>query len=156
MSGDFIWIDAGRTVVLRRGGLAEAAGVLAEHGFAEFELLSTPRALRAAPALAEAAARVHEVPPGQVPGLAADLLDSAVELRPSTRDKARQRPLVALGGGRVIDVAKAAASVTGARVAAIPTTMSGAEMSQSHRLPSGTSSASWHGCARSWCSPTRS
>ena len=39
------------------------------------------------------------------------------------------------GGGRPIDVAKAFASVTGARVAAIPTTMSGAEMTGIHRLP---------------------
>jgi alcohol dehydrogenase class IV len=45
--------------------------------------------------------------------------------------------LVALGGGRVIDVAKAVASVTGAHVVAIPTTMSGAEMTAIHRLPAG-------------------
>jgi alcohol dehydrogenase class IV len=37
----------------------------------------------------------------------------------------------------VIDTAKAIASVTGARVAAIPTTMSGAEMTGIHRLPIG-------------------
>src|SRR4029077_10297016 len=42
-----------------------------------------------------------------------------------------------LGGGRTIDVAKAIASVTGAPVAAIPTTMSGAEMTGIHRLPEG-------------------
>jgi maleylacetate reductase len=137
VSEDFVWIDAGRTVVFRRDVLAAAPGILAEHGLSRFELLSTPRALAGAPALAGAAVRVHEVPPGQVPGLAADLLGSAVELRSSGRDKAQQRPLVALGGGRVIDVAKAVASVTGAPVAAIPTTMSGAEMSQSHRLASG-------------------
>ncbi len=45
--------------------------------------------------------------------------------------------LVALGGGRVIDTAKAIASVTGAEVAAIPTTLSGAEMTGIHRLPAG-------------------
>jgi alcohol dehydrogenase class IV len=44
---------------------------------------------------------------------------------------------VALGGGRVVDVAKAVASVTGAEVVAVPTTMSGAEMTGSHRLPEG-------------------
>jgi alcohol dehydrogenase class IV len=44
---------------------------------------------------------------------------------------------VALGGGRVVDVAKAVASVSGAEVIAIPTTMSGAEMTGSHRLPAG-------------------
>ena len=40
----------------------------------------------------------------------------------------RARPLVALGGGRVIDVAKAIGFGHRAPVAAIPTTMSGAEM----------------------------
>src|SRR6185436_20037275 len=43
--------------------------------------------------------------------------------------------LVALGGGRVIDVAKALAAVRGLRVAALPTTLSGAEMTRIHRLP---------------------
>ena len=45
--------------------------------------------------------------------------------------------LVAFGGGRVIDTAKAIASVTGAEVAAIPTTLSGAEMTGIHRIPAG-------------------
>ena len=45
--------------------------------------------------------------------------------------------LVALGGGRVIDSAKAVASVTGAEVAAIPTTLSGAPITGFHRLPAG-------------------
>ena len=47
------------------------------------------------------------------------------------------RPLVALGGGRVVDVAKAIASVSGAEVVAIPTTLSGAPMTAIHRLPEG-------------------
>ncbi|MGE5407857.1 MAG: iron-containing alcohol dehydrogenase [Syntrophothermus sp.] len=127
MTEDFVWIDAGRTVILRRAGLAAADEVLAEHGIAEFDLLSTERALAGARRLAAAATAIHEVAPGQVPGLAAALLPYA----------AGERPLVALGGGRVIDVAKAVAAVTGAAVAAIPTTMSGAEMSASHRLPAG-------------------
>ena len=45
--------------------------------------------------------------------------------------------LVALGGGRVIDVAKAIAAARGGRVAALPTTLSGAEMTRIHRLPDG-------------------
>ena len=45
--------------------------------------------------------------------------------------------LVALGGGRVIDVAKAIAAVREVRVAALPTTLSGAEMTRIHRLPEG-------------------
>ena len=72
---------------------------------------------------------MHEVGPGQVPDLAAALLEPV-----------DSPALVALGGGRPIDVAKAVASVTGARVAAIPTTMSGAEMTGIHRLPAGAES----------------
>ncbi|MGV1047482.1 MAG: iron-containing alcohol dehydrogenase [Solirubrobacterales bacterium] len=148
MSENFVWDDAGRVVVFRRDGLARALAILAEHGFAEFELLSTGRALAEVPALAAAARAVHEVPAGQVPDLAADLLGviaishqiggSGLSGRESPgREEGRPPALVALGGGRVIDVAKALASVHGARVAAIPTTMSGAEMSQNHRLPAG-------------------
>jgi alcohol dehydrogenase class IV len=44
---------------------------------------------------------------------------------------------VALGGGRVVDVAKAIAAVSGAEVVAIPTTLSGAPMTAIHRLPAG-------------------
>ncbi|HEX5930120.1 MAG TPA: iron-containing alcohol dehydrogenase [Solirubrobacterales bacterium] len=136
MSGDFVWRDAGRTVLLRRDGVAEAPQLLQGHGFESFELLSTPRALAAAPQLAEAATAVHEIGPGQVPDLAADLLGAA-ELFSGMRGKALPRSLVAFGGGRTIDVAKAIASVAGAAVAAVPTTMSGAEMTGIHRLPAG-------------------
>jgi maleylacetate reductase len=52
-----------------------------------------------------------------------------------------QAPLVALGGGRVIDTAKAIAGVTGAHVAAIPTTLSGAELTPFHRTPAGVEGA---------------
>jgi alcohol dehydrogenase class IV len=126
VSGEFTWRDAGRTVVFRQTGGADFPELLAEHGFAEFELVSTPRALAGAPRLVAAAAAVHEVPTGQVPELAAGLLDAV-----------GPGPLLAIGGGRVVDVAKAIASVTGATVAAIPTTMSGAEMTAIHRLPEG-------------------
>jgi maleylacetate reductase len=140
VSRDFVWRDAGRTVLLRRDGIAAAPSLLAAHDFAEFELLSTPRALAQAPDLAVAATRVHEVPAGQVPSLAAALLDSNASvpgMRGQLRSSGGGMALVALGGGRVIDVAKAVASVTGAAVAAIPTTMSGAEMTAIHRLPAG-------------------
>jgi alcohol dehydrogenase class IV len=126
VSGEFVWRDAGRTVLLRHGAIAGAPELLAEHGFDSFELLSTPRALAGAEGLAAAAAAVHEVPPGQVPETAAALLGAANAPR-----------LVALGGGRVTDTAKAIAAVTGAEVAALPTTMSGAEMTGIHRLPAG-------------------
>ncbi len=144
MGRDFVWRDAGRTVVFGEGGVDGAVATLAGYGFAEFELLSTPRALAEAPALAGAASRVHEVGQGQVPGLAADLVASAAELSDADRPKAlphQAGALVALGGGRVIDTAKAVAAVAGIDVAAIPTTMSGAEMTAIHRLPAGAEQA---------------
>jgi alcohol dehydrogenase class IV len=113
-------------VVFRHNGLGQAPQVLHEHGFADFELLSTPRALLGAPELESAAKAVHAVPSGQIPDLAGSLLD-AVDAP----------EIVALGGGRVVDTAKAIAAVTGARVAALPTTLSGAEMTGIHRLPAG-------------------
>ncbi|MBW3607222.1 MAG: iron-containing alcohol dehydrogenase [Actinobacteria bacterium] len=83
-----------------------------------------------APLVAEHAAAVHEVPRGRVDELAGDLLD--VDPR---------ELIVALGGGRVIDTAKAlaAARVVGQRprVAAIPTTLSAAEMTVVHRRAAG-------------------
>jgi alcohol dehydrogenase class IV len=63
------------------------------------------------------------VPPGQVDAVAGDML--------GTVDGER---IVALGGGRVIDVAKALAAAAGdARAMAVPTTLSGAEMTRGHR-----------------------
>jgi len=130
VNGNFVWRDAGRTVVLRAGGVEGAPQLLAEHGMEPFDLLSTRRHLDGAPGLAAAAATIHELPPADpataVPETSAALLDSV-----------RSPNLVALGGGRAIDTAKAIAAVTGARVAAIPTTMSGAEMTGIHRLPAG-------------------
>jgi alcohol dehydrogenase class IV len=126
MSGNFVWRDAGRTVVFGAGGVGSAPKLLAEHGMEPFELLSTSRHLGDAEGLVSEAVAVHEVPSGGVPEAAAELLDAA-----------SAGNLVALGGGRVIDTAKAIAAITGARVAAIPTTMSGAEMTGIHRLPAG-------------------
>jgi alcohol dehydrogenase class IV len=130
VNGNFVWRDAGRTVVFDASGVEAAPKLLAEHGMEPFELLTTSRHLEATEGLATAAAAVHELPPADpataVPETAAALLGSVRALH-----------LVALGGGRTIDTAKAIASVTGARVAAIPTTMSGAEMTGIHRLPAG-------------------
>lgn len=122
----FVWRDAGRVVVFRRDGVAQAAQILREHGFAGFELLTTPRNLVAVPELEAAATAVHAVPPGSVPDAAAELLE-----------RVGAPLLVALGGGRVIDTAKAIASVRGGEVAALPTTLSGAEMTGIHRVPAG-------------------
>jgi alcohol dehydrogenase class IV len=136
LTEDFTWRDAGRTVVFRRGGVAQAAELLREQGVEEFELLSTKRALVGAESLAAGANRVHEVAQGQVPAAAAAL--TATLAPPSHAEEGvRVCPLVALGGGRVGDVAKAIAAISGAEVVAIPTTLSGAEMTGIHRLPAG-------------------
>ena len=85
-----------------------------------------------APALADRATTVYAVPAGRVDELAGDLLDDV------DRDA---ELIVALGGGRVIDTAKAiaAASAPGGRprVAAVPTTLSAAEMTAVHRRAAG-------------------
>jgi alcohol dehydrogenase class IV len=67
---------------------------------------------------------VHHVGAGQVHELAGALLGEVKGDR-----------IVALGGGRVVDVAKAlaAASRGAARAMAVPTTLSGAEMTSGHR-----------------------
>lgn len=136
MKRDFTWRDAGRTVVFRCGGVAQAVEVLCENGVEDFELLSTERALGGAERLAEAAYRVHEVVAGQVPDAAAALV-GALAPPLSGKEEVQARPLVALGGGRVVDVAKAIGAVSGAEVVAIPTTLSGAPMTAIHRLPAG-------------------
>lgn len=128
---DFTWRDADRSILLRSGGLAAAAGILARRGLEEYALLSTERALGGAPkAMLKGASAILEVPGGQVPETSAALLD-----------RAGGHDLVALGGGRVIDTAKAIAAAAGGRVAAIPTTLSGAEMTAIHRLPAGVEDA---------------
>jgi maleylacetate reductase len=114
----------------------------------------------------DAAARVHLVPHGQVPALAAGVLEQLGGLVAAR--------VVALGGGRVIDVAKAVAAALrwratagdraaapsgapaddGARAMAIPTTLSGAEMTRGHRHAEGVDeSAPRVRCAVVVCDP---
>ena len=131
MAEDFTWRDGERTIRFGPGVAGDAAEVLDENGFDEFALLTTERAVAAAPDLPDRASAVMHVPPGKVDEISASLLG---EISGST-------PLVALGGGRVVDTAKALAGATGARCAAIPTTLSGAEMTPFHRLPAGVDGA---------------
>src|SRR3954447_22053070 len=56
---------------------------------------------------------------------------------PAVRGDTGGRPMVAFGGGRVIDAAKAIGGADGLDVAAIPTTLSGAELTRFHRMPAG-------------------
>ncbi|HEX3295146.1 MAG TPA: iron-containing alcohol dehydrogenase [Solirubrobacterales bacterium] len=126
-SGEWVeYSDDLRTILVYGGPITEPVQALARLGWEDFELLSTGRALADAPQLREAAVGIHEVADAPVDRAAADLVDGAGADR-----------LVALGGGRVIDSAKAVASVTGADVAAIPTTLSGAPITGFHRLPAG-------------------
>jgi alcohol dehydrogenase class IV len=111
----FRWHDGERVIAF--GPRQDALSLLGDG----YTLLTTERASAAAGGLAPAA--THLVPSGRVDEVAA-------ELRPRVDGEL----LVALGGGRVIDVAKAlAAADPPRRVAAIPTTLSGAEMTAIHR-----------------------
>jgi maleylacetate reductase len=121
------WRDGDRTIRFSEGALEAAPAILAEADWAGYELFSTDRALSGAPAaLSGDASRVHLVPAGAVNEISAELLGDVAS-----------GSLVAFGGGRVIDTAKAIAAVADARVAAIPTTLSGAEMTRIHKLPDG-------------------
>ena len=117
---EFVFRDGDRTVHF--GPLDPA---LLPDGFA---LLTTERAAAQAPAVAEAADETLLVPPGGVP-----------EAAGAVREQVGGRPLVALGGGRVIDAAKGIAGADGLSVAAVPTTLSGAPMTAIHRMPAGVS-----------------
>ena len=117
--------DGERTIRFGEGSAAEAPGLLSQGGFDGHTLLTTERAASILPS----DSRVI-VPPGLVDEISAQLLPGVGE-----------GPLVAVGGGRVIDTAKAIAGVTGARVAAIPTTLSGAELTPFHRTPAGAEGA---------------
>jgi maleylacetate reductase len=125
-SASFTWIDSERVIRYGPGVVSEAPELLAGRGFDRFALLTTERAAAQAPALADAADVVLHVPGGGVPDAAA-----------AVRGDVGGRPLVALGGGRVIDSAKAIGGADGLLVAAIPTTLSGAEFTRFHRMPAG-------------------
>jgi maleylacetate reductase len=127
-ASDFTWVDGERLIRFGEAALAELAGLLSGRGFEHYALLTTERALATAPSAQEAADVVVNVPPGAVPEVAA-----------AARGRVEGRPLVALGGGRVIDSVKAIAGADGLRCAAIPTTLSGAEMTGFHRMPAGVS-----------------
>ena len=126
---NFTWRDGERVIRFGRGAAGEAGELLD----APYALLTTPRAESAAPDVVSAAASVHHVASGLVDELSAALLAEVPE----------QPLIVALGGGRVIDTAKAIVGGRGgqSRAAAIPTTLSAAEMTRIHRLPAGVEGA---------------
>ena len=126
-AGSFTIRDGERTIRFGEGCAAEASDLLRQGGFDGYTLLTTERA--AGSVRLDPAVRLH-VPAGLVDEISAWLLPDAGD-----------GPLVALGGGRVIDTAKAIGGVTGAPVAAIPTTLSGAELTPFHRTPAGVEGA---------------
>jgi alcohol dehydrogenase class IV len=118
------WQDGERLIVFGERAEDAAAELLPE---GEYTLLTTERASADAPSITARARSSHFVGAGRVDELAA-------ALRPAIRGEL----IVALGGGRVIDVAKAlAAADPPRRAAAIPTTLSGAEMTAVHRHAAG-------------------
>jgi alcohol dehydrogenase class IV len=106
--------------------LDEATSLLASRGFDGYALLTTERAEPSAPDLVRDADVVLRVPSGPVPDAAA-----------TVRSGVGRRGVVAFGGGRVVDVAKAVASVDSLMCAAIPTTLAGSPMTPFHRMPKG-------------------
>lgn len=123
---DFTWLDGERLIRFGADALAAAPDLLRARGFDDYVLLTTPRFSDVAPALVEGAAEVLHVPSGPVASASA-----------AVRDAVAGRPPVALGGGRVVDSAKAIAAADGLKCAAVTTTLSGAELTGFHRLPEG-------------------
>jgi alcohol dehydrogenase class IV len=109
--------------------------LLESRGFVDYALITTHRASASVPQLAELARVIAIAEPGLVADVAASL-----------REQVSGHPLVALGGGRVIDAAKAIGALERNErpegVAAFPTTLSGAELTSIHRRLPGTEGAS--------------
>jgi alcohol dehydrogenase class IV len=119
MSDAFRHVDRDQTIVFGAGALDAAADLIGDG----YTLLSTARGAGSAPRLIGRAGAVVHVPTGPVDVVAAQIRSGVAGDR-----------LVALGGGRVIDVAKALAAADGPRdVVAVPTSLSGAEMTGVHR-----------------------
>src|SRR4051812_21177975 len=123
----FRWEDGERLIRFGRGAVADAPDLLGD----QCTLLTTERAIASAPGVVARAASVHMVNDGPVDALAGELLKVV-------NSTAQGASLAALGGGRVIDVAKAVAAAQGVRqIIAIPTTLSAAEMTRVHRHAAG-------------------
>ncbi len=128
---DFVWKDGERLIAFGASALASLPGFLRAAQMEQYVLLSTERGLDQLRSVGggdvrSGAVETVTVGDGNVADLAAGLIDAVAA-----------RPIVAVGGGRVIDVGKAVAGASDQRVAAIPTTLSGAPMTGVHRLPAG-------------------
>ncbi len=128
---DFVWKDGERLIAFGASALASLPGFLRAAQMERYVLLSTERGLDQLRSVGggdvrRGAVETVTVGDGNVADLAAGLIDAV-----------GARSIVAVGGGRVIDVGKAVAGASDQRVAAIPTTLSGAPMTGVHRLPAG-------------------
>lgn len=143
MSADFSFRDGERLIRFCEGAAAEARELIEAHGLGGYALLTTERALGSAPpGLEEGAGVVLHVPAGPVPEAAA-----------TVREAVAGRPMVALGGGRVVDAAKAIAGADGLRCAAIPTTLAGSSFTPFHRMPAGVEELTFVRPALAVCDP---
>lgn len=124
--GDFVWKAAERLIAGGPSALASLPAFLRAAGIDHYVLMATDRSLAQAEDYASSAEEVILVPEGSVDKLASDLLE-----------RSRGLPIIAVGGGRVIDTAKAIAATDQRAVVAIPTTLSGAPMTRFHKLPAG-------------------
>lgn len=124
----FFWRDGERLLRFGAESRYEALELLGAERLTPFGLLTTAHRAAVLPEAVAAAEFVVHVASAAVPeaGLAAE----AEVLSSGGR---RVAALVALGGGRVIDVCKAVAGAHDLPCAAIPTTLSGAELSAVHR-----------------------
>lgn len=125
--GGFELRDGDRVIRFGPGVPDRAADLLEADGrFTGFALLHGRSSAGPAGPLRALAGSAHTVASGPVAGAAAELVEHVGD-----------RPLVAVGGGRVIDVAKALAARAGTVCAAVPTTLSGAPFTPIHRLVPG-------------------
>lgn len=123
---DFVWKDGERLIAFGSAAIVSLPAFLRAAGMEEFVLLATDRSVGQVPEVAAMAQETLFVPPGPVPEIAAQLLP-----------RVSGRPVLALGGGRVVDTAKSIGCAAGRPVAAVPTTLSGAPMTAFHRPPMG-------------------
>jgi alcohol dehydrogenase class IV len=143
-AADFTFRDGERLIRFAEGAVREASELIEAKGLGGYVLLTTERALGSAPApLQRGAEVVLNVPHGPVPQAAA-----------AVRDAVSGRPVVALGGGRVIDAAKAVAGADGLRCAAIPTTLAGSSFTPFHRMPAGVANPTFVRPGLVLCDPT--
>jgi alcohol dehydrogenase class IV len=130
LSSAFRHVDRARTILFGADAVERGDDLIGSG----FTLLSTGRAIDHLPQLAERAEQVVHVPGGLVEEIAGSL-----------RAQVTGGRLVALGGGRVIDVAKALTAADPPRtLVAIPTTLSAAEMTGGHRHAVGVTAGTPH------------